>query len=296
MQPGEPIEQRVDSHCHLWDLDRGDYGWLDRSDPALAPIARNFCPADLNTVVTPFAISQVVAVQAAPTVDETRYLLDLAAGSTLISGVVGWVDLTSKDAARDLEELGLNAKFKGIRPMLQDIEDADWIITAPRKDAIAALLQTGRRFDALVLPQHLEALLTFAHANPDLPIVIDHAAKPALTADAGDPRHGMWREGMRRMADDTTAYCKLSGLLTEMSALQRRNPLGILQSVFDDLMEWFGPERLMWGSDWPVLTLAAPFQDWHSISGDLLSRLAPRDRARIQSGSALAFYGLEAAA
>jgi L-fuconolactonase len=287
---------RVDSHCHLWRLDRGDYGWLDAANPKLAPIARDFDLADLAAVCDPAGLSQVVAVQAAPTVAETRYLLDLAASSPRIAGVVGWVDLSCNEAVRDIETFGQSAAFKGVRPMLQDIADAAWITTAPRPEAIAALVHAGLRFDALVLPQHLEPLLQFAQNNPSLPIVIDHAAKPVLAAPSDDPRHAMWREGMQKLAANTNVCCKISGLLTELSPAQCRDPMPALQPVVDDLLAWFGPSRLMWGSDWPVLTLAAPHQDWLRLSDQLLAGLTPQGRHQIYTTTAQMFYGLGAAA
>jgi L-fuconolactonase len=289
------MQGRVDSHCHLWRLDRGDYGWLDANNPKLAPIARDFDVADLTAPCVSAGITQTIVIQAAPTTDESDYMLSLASDAPLIAGVVGWVDLSSADAVRQIQRLGENTLFKGIRPMLQDIADVDWITTMPRADAMAALKSSGLRFDALVLPQHLKPFLRFAQAHPDLPIVIDHAAKPALAASADDPRHDMWREGMQRLAKETSACCKISGLLTEMSARQCEDPEAVLQPVIDDLLEWFGPKRLMWGSDWPVLTLAATHADWTTLSEKLLSGLDRTAQAQIFASTARAFYGLEPA-
>ncbi|MGB7263838.1 MAG: amidohydrolase family protein [Albidovulum sp.] len=285
---------RVDAHCHLWRLDRGDYGWLDPADPGLASIARDFEIGDLAAPCVAAGISHSILVQAAPTVEETAYLLSLAGQSPLIAGVVGWVDLSAPEAAAQIEHFNGNRHFKGVRPMLQDLDDADWIATQPRPDAVSALQTFGLRFDALVLPQHLGALLRFAQAYPDLPIVIDHAAKPALAASPDDPRHEMWRDGMMRLADETDAYCKMSGLLTELSTAQCADAQANLQPVIDDLLDWFGAKRLMWGSDWPVLTLAASHADWAALSDTLLSGLDPVGRARVFAGTAQDFYGIAA--
>ncbi|MDN5786180.1 amidohydrolase, partial [Pseudorhodobacter sp.] len=191
---------QVDAHCHLWTLSRGDYGWLDPTNPDLKPIVRDFGFADLLAADGSTEHCQRVLVQAAPTVDETVFLLGLAARHDDIAAVVGWVDLGREDAAHTLSELAAHPRFKGVRPMLQDIADVDWITTQPRPDAIAALTEHKLTFDALVLPQHLQALHRFANGNPDLPIVIDHAAKPALAAATSDLRHKLWRDGMMRMA------------------------------------------------------------------------------------------------
>jgi L-fuconolactonase len=212
---------QVDAHCHLWTVSRGDYGWLDPGNPDLKPITRDFGFDDLLAADGRTETCKRVVVQAAPTVAETSFLLDLAARYNDIVGVVGWVDLSRKDAPEILSELAANPCFKGVRPMLQDIADVDWITTQPRADAIGALIDHKLSFDALVLPQHLQALHRFATANPVLPIVIDHAAKPALTAGIADPRHRLWRDGMMRLAHDTSACCKLSGLLTELAPEQR---------------------------------------------------------------------------
>ncbi len=287
------MPDRVDSHCHLWSLDRGDYGWLDPSDPVLAPIARDFDIADLNAADNSGGTCARIVVQAAPTVDETGFLLRQAAGHDDIAGVVGWVDLSDARAAKKLEHLARDTAFKGVRPMLQDIPDVDWINTQPRADAIAALIDHKLTFDALVLPQHLEGLLRFALGYPDLPIVIDHGAKPALSADRDDPRHAMWRDGMSRLAAETGARCKLSGLLTELAPSQRADAGAILRPVVDDLLSWFGPKRLMWGSDWPVVNLAGSYDTWYALSNDLLSGLADSDRMEIHWGTARGFYGLE---
>ena len=285
--------QRIDSHCHLWQLSRGDYGWLDATDPALQPIAKDFGLTDLQRADPDPGAAQYIVVQAAPTIEETEFLLQLARETEKIGAVVGWVDLGSESAEQQLEALCKNPEFRGIRPMLQDIENTNWINTVPRPEVIKALTAKNLRFDALVLPQHLSALLTFALANPNLPIVIDHAAKPALAAEASDPRHAMWREGMALLAKETNACCKVSGLLTELAAEQRSAAAELLQPVIDDLLQWFGPDRLMWGSDWPVLNLAASYQDWHSLSTTLLSRLDAQQQLQVYAGTAQRFYNLD---
>ena len=284
--------RRIDAHCHLWDLARGDYGWLDVSNPDLKPIAKNFelsdlLAADLNTPAVHY-----VLVQAAPTVAETEFLLHLSDQHEQIGAVVGWVDLAGNGAQEQLERLSLNPKFKGVRPMLQDIDDVNWINTAPRSDAIEALKEHGLCFDALVLPQHLSAFKEFALAHPSIPMVIDHAAKPALASNHSDPRHEMWRIGMAELAEETNVLCKISGLLTELSVEQREQPVEYLKPVVHDLLNWFGPDRLMWGSDWPVLNLAASYEQWQSVCNTLLSELDEKSSAKIFSGTAENFYAL----
>ena len=287
---------RVDAHCHLWQLARGDYHWLqDNDDPALAPIRRDFSPGDLRPLAVRAGIDQWVVVQAAASDGETDFMLSLAAENPEIAGVVGWVDLASPAAAERIADLARRPALKGIRPMLQDIADPDWLLTAPTADALAALDSSGLRFDALVLPVHLSRLLRFCAAHPDLPVIVDHAAKPALAAGPDDPRHGFWHEGMARIARETRALCKLSGLLTEMRPDQYASDadaLAVLRPVVERLLDWFGPERLVWGSDWPVLTLAADHERWVRLTDRLLEPLGAADRAAILGGNARRFYGL----
>ena len=291
---------RIDTHCHFWSLARGDYAWLQSNDdPALGPIRRDFSPADLRPLSAVAGVDRVVLVQAAETDAETDFMLSLADGNAEIAGVVGWVDLASPDAAGRLDDLAERPALKSIRPMLQDIADPDWILTAPQRPALEALDRRAIRFDALVLPVHLSRLLAFAERRPGLAIIIDHAAKPALGAPPDDPRHALWDVGMARLARETNAVCKLSGFLTEMRPDQRETEaaaLSVLRPVVERLLDWFGPQRLAWGSDWPVLTLAAPHERWVRLTEALLEPLSQDERAAILGGNAARFYGLEGGA
>lgn len=282
---------RVDSHCHLWRRARGDYGWLDPSNAALAPLMRDFEPHELTTQLSDHAIDMAVLIQAAPTSDETRFLLDLAQATPAVGGVVGWIDLTDLATIDTLTEFAADPAFKGVRPMLQDLSQDDWITTAPQPDVVHSLTLSGLRFDALVTERHLPHLLEFALAHPDLPLVIDHAAKPQWVD--GRPSAG-WRDGMARLAQETGAFCKLSGLLTELPSAAQDTGADLIGDVVQDILRWFGPDRLMWGSDWPVLTLAASYSDWVTMTDRLLDTLPASDRAAILGGTAQRFYGLEA--
>ena len=285
----------VDAHCHLWELARGDYDWLDVNNPDLAPIARNFGWEDLKAAYSGKDIEHSVLVQAAASDAETDYLLSLAQEHPSIAGVVGWVDLSNHKLEERLLELDLDPLCLGIRPMLQDIPETDWILNPDQQSGLAALSQTTLKFDALVTSRHLDALLTLCLTYPDLPVIIDHAAKPALD-NLQSNEYQQWCAGMQALAKNTEAICKVSGLLTEMSPEQRSSPqkaLSVLQPLFEQLLEWFGPERLVWGSDWPVLTLAADFNSWFEISNQLLAPLSTADRMAIVSTNAIKFYGLE---
>lgn len=281
---------RVDSHCHLWRRDRGDYHWLDPSNADLEPLLRDFEPEDLQSRLNDTEIQSAVLVQAAATVEETRFLLKLASETPQIAGVVGWVDLADPGSTAYLDEFARDPAFKGVRPMLQDLDQVDWIATTPDAGVIGRLIDLGLRFDALVLAPHLPYLLTFAKTYPDLPIVVDHAAKPALAERAALAK---WRAGLQAMATQTNAVCKVSGLLTEMPLTELDQAEEILAPIISDLVDWFGPERLMWGSDWPVLELAGTYAGWNAMTQALLTGFSASDRNRILGGTAREFYGLE---
>ncbi|WP_439528383.1 amidohydrolase family protein [Pannonibacter sp.] len=279
---------RLDAHCHFWQPARGDYGWLDTGGPELDPLRREFLPSELASLN---GGRRVIAVQAAPSEAETHFLLGLAQTVRQIAGVVGWVDLTQAEAGERLAALARNPRFKGVRPMLQDIADADWIETAPAPEAVAALVRHGLRFDALVKTQHLPALQRFCARYPELAVVIDHAAKPDLLTGIAET----WHRDMALLAADGNVHCKLSGLVTEMCP-SRLLSVGLavetLKPVLGRLLEWFGPQRLMWGSDWPVVTLAVSHRFWEEVTERLLADLSADDRAAILGGTAARFYGL----
>ena len=288
---------RTDSHQHFWRPARGDYGWLRADEPALAPLYRDFLPADLAPIRAAHGVTQTVLVQAAATEAETDFMLSLADQHDFIGGVVGWVDLSRADSVATLERWARHPRFKGVRPMLQDLPDADWIAHAPHPDVVAALIRLGLRFDALVKPQHLAPLLRFTDRWPALPVVIDHAAKPALAAGWAADWAATWRTGMAELARRPQVVCKFSGLLTEAAGPARSDPhaaLAAVRPVWDALLNTFGPGRLLWGSDWPVLTLAAGYADWVAVCEALAVELSVQDQSSFWAGNAATFYGLEA--
>jgi L-fuconolactonase len=285
--------KRIDAHQHFWRPARGDYAWLRADQPGLAPLLRDFLPGDIQPLLQAAGIGQTVLVQAADTVAETEFLLELAAGHAFIAGVVGWVDLSRSDAVATLERLAQHPKFKGVRPMLQDLPQTDWIARAPHPDAVRALLRLGLRFDALVKPEHLPALLQFVRAWPDLPVVIDHAAKPRLAESWQAEWATGWRHHMAELAALPQVRCKFSGLVTEMPAPAAIDAtVDALRPVWESLLRWFGPARILWGSDWPVLTLAASHAQWVAVSETLIGSLAPGEQDLVWQGAARSFYGL----
>jgi L-fuconolactonase len=271
----------VDSHQHFWRLDRGDYGWLT---PQLAPIYKDFLPEDLAPQIERAGVGTTVLVQAAPTVEETRYLLELAHQHSFIAGVVGWVDFESADVVETIAKLAEDPQLLGLRPMIQDIPDPDWMLDTGLAAAFEAMLDHGLVFDALVLPKHLSALLELTARYPDLAMVLDHGAKPPLAS--GDL--AAWKQGVAALARETTMVCKLSGFVTEAGSVAPQK----LAPAVDHLLECFGPKRMMWGSDWPVCELTCSYDEWRAATDSLLVRLSVTEREYILSETARATYGI----
>lgn len=277
-----PAVDQVDSHQHFWRLARGDYGWLT---PELGPIYRDFGPADLAPLLQRHGIAGTVLVQAAPTVAETEFMLEVASETEFVKGVVGWVDLESTVSPGEIDRLAAHPKLKGFRPMVQDIPDPEWMLRATIAPAVARLQYVGLSFDALLKPAHLEPFRRFLPLYPDLMVVVDHGAKPDIAHGGFDN----WAGEMREIAADSRVYCKISGLVTEAARDWRP---GDLARYLDLLLEAFGPARLMWGSDWPVVDLAGGYDRWRAAALDYLARLGEEERAAILGGTAAEFYRL----
>ena len=279
------MSTRVDAHHHVWRLSRGDYGWL-QPVPALRPIFRDFELAELRRHLTATGIDATVLVQAAPTVAETRFLLQVARQSDgLVRGVVGWADLEAPNAPDTLWQLAQDALLKSVRPMLQDLPDSEWICRPGVQNALAALPQLGLRFDALVKPRELKPLLRTLEQHADLGVVIDHCAKPDIARGGWQP----WANDLAAIARHTRACCKLSGLVTEAS---RGWSVDGLRRYVEHVLGCFGAERVLWGSDWPVLTLAASYAEWVAATDALLAGLSAHDVAAVRGDNARRFYGL----
>lgn len=288
--------RRLDAHHHAWRIARGDYRWLRPDLAALAPICRDFEPADLQPLLTAHGVVQTVLVQAADSEAETDFLLSLAEADPVIGGVVGWVDLSQAASVATLERWAAeHPKLKGVRPMLQDLPDADWIARAPHPEVMRTLMRLGLRFDALVQPWHLAPLRRFLDDWPALPVVIDHAAKPQLAQGWSGDWAAVWQRGLAALAERPGVHCKFSGLLTEAAGPARAGgdaSVAALQPVLDTLLALFGPDRLLWGSDWPVLNLAADYARWVDVSDMLIAPLRAGEQDAIRLSNAARFYGL----
>ena len=270
----------IDSHQHFWRTSRGDYGWLT---PELTPLYRDFEPEDLAPALARHDIARTILVQAAPTSAETEFMLEIARHWAPAAGVVGWAEFAAADAPQAIARLAGDALLVGLRPMVQDIADDDWLVREDLAPAYRALVEHHLVFDALVLPRHLSRLLVVADRHPDLTIVVDHGAKPEIRHARLDP----WRADMAAAAARTNVVCKLSGLVTEAAPDWT---VDHLRPYVDHLLAIFGPQRLLWGSDWPVVNLAGGYHRWRDATAALLAALSDEDRSAILGGNAERIY------
>lgn len=276
----------IDSHVHFWQLARGDYDWLTGPDSEdLKPIKRDFGAQDLRPLIRAAGVERILLVQAAASVAESAFLLAQADAHPEVAGVVGWVAMEAPEAVASLEKLASHPALKGLRPMIHDIPDVDWMLGGALTSAFEATIRLDLTFDCLVRPAHLTGLLTLLRRHPDLRAVICHGAKPEIAAG----NFTDWSVAMTALARETGAFCKLSGLITEAGAQWSPDAL---RPYVDHLLAAFGPARLIWGSDWPVLTLTASYMEWWDTVELLLAGLSADDRSQILGGTARRAYRL----
>jgi len=276
---------RIDAHHHLWTLARGDYGWLTA---ALAPIYRDYQLSDLAPCLAAAGIEGTILVQAAPTEAETMYLLDIAESEERVRGVVGWTDFDAADAVARIDALAARKLLVGLRPMVQDIADDDWLLRPELVPLFTAMAGNGLVFDALVLPRHLPRLLQVVGCYPDLTFVLDHCGKPPLaTGEIATDAIAVWQRDIAALAEHPNVVCKLSGLVTEAAPDWR---IADLRRTVDHVLTCFSPRRLLWGSDWPVVDLARGYAPWFAAAETLLADLSQRDKAAVFGGNAARIY------
>lgn len=270
----------VDSHQHFWDPSRGDYGWLRRD---MGSLYRVFSPTDLAAQLLACGVQGTVLVQAAPTEAETDYMVEMADNTPWVLGIVGWVDLGARDVSARIVQRRRHPKFVGIRPMLQDMGDLTWLIDPAHARAFETLSRENLVFDALIRVTQAKHIVTLAERYPDLRIVVDHAAKPAIARK--EQVH--WIEAMSALAGCRNVWCKYSGLLSEA---QPGAGVEELRFYSDALLELFGPRRLLWGSDWPVLTTVSDYLAWFEMTRALLTALNSESLAHVMGKNAIDVY------
>ena len=274
----------VDSHVHFWRIGGPGQTWPDAAWPL---IYRDFGLTELLAAANtgPIDLEGIVLVQSQPDDRDTDWLLGIARDTPLVQAVVGWVDLESPTAPARIAQLAATAKLRSLRPMLQSIEDTEWILRRELEPALQAIVQHGLRFDALIQPRHLPCLLEFARRWPKLPIVIDHGAKPHIPQGEIEP----WQAQLAELGLLPNIYCKLSGLRTEQAA---GAPGAQLEPYIRALVTSF-PGRLMFGSDWPVLLISRDsYTDWLDCARHYAGLQDPAQLDALFRGTAREFYGL----
>lgn len=277
---------QIDAHQHFWNPARGDYDWMPKGHPI---IDRPYGPADLAPELARHGIDRTIIVQAAASVEETAYMLGIADATPSVAGVVGWIDFEDPDQTHVLQRLAAHPKFLGVRPMIQDIADVDWMLRDDVDWAYSALAKLGLTFDALGFPRHLANFARVLDRHPDLKLVIDHCMKPMIREHSAQT-FADWSAGMARLAE-AGAFVKLSGIVTEAG---EGWTVDDLRPYTDEVIRLFGPKRVMWGSDWPVCLNAGSYADWRQAAETLTAHLDRPAQAAIFGGTAQRFYGLTA--
>ena len=273
----------IDAHQHFWQYAAADYPWIDAS---MERLARDYLPADLTAVALTEGVTGSVAVQARQTVQETDWLLSLAATNPFIRGVVGWVDLRSPTVADDLRCRVSNPKLVGVRHVVQDEPDPRFLLGDDFVRGLKTLEAFQLTYDLLLFPHQLPAAVELAALLPDQPFVLDHLAKPQIKAG----KLADWEADIKTLDRPQNVCCKLSGLVTE--ADWNNWSRDDFRGVLDVALTAFGPDRLLFGSDWPVCLLAANYSEVVGIVSDVLATLSHSEQAAIKGATATRFYGL----
>jgi L-fuconolactonase len=279
--------ERIDVHHHLWRYTPAEYGWIDESMQALQ---RDFLPADLRAAMATAGVDGTIAVQARQTLEETRWLLDLAdacdAGGSLIRGVVGWAPIAGEEFPGCMEEFDGRAKLKGLRHVIQGERDEHYILREDFNSGIRTMAGSGLVYEILIYERHLADTIYFVDEHPEQVFVLDHVAKPLIAAGVLEP----WAERMMELGQRENVWCKLSGMVTE-AKWDAWTP-ETLKPYLDVAVEAFGPERLMAGSDWPVCLVASGYAQWWDVLRGYFAGFSDAERAAVFGGNAIEVYGL----
>lgn len=274
---------RIDAHQHFWDLGRLTYSWMP-SGPS--PLRRDYLPSDLKPILETHHFDGSVVVQAHQSLDEARWLLQLAAENDFIKGVVAWADLTDPQLGQSLDELQRHARFKGIRHPVHDEPDPRWLL---QPDVLRGLAELARRdipFDLLLRPVHLPVVPILAEKLPALRMVIDHIAKPSISTGEFD----IWARDMEAVFPTPNLCCKLSGMITEAS--WNNWSASELRPYVAFVLQGFGPDRLMFGSDWPVCLVAGTWKEVLAVFTQAMGPQPVELREHILGATATRFYRL----
>jgi L-fuconolactonase len=276
---------RIDSHQHFWKYSAEDYGWM--SSPSLADLRKDRLPEDLKPLLDQHQLDGCIAVQARQRLAETDWLLSLAASNAFIKGVVGWVDLRSPDVTGQLEKYRSNKKLVGVRHVVQDEPDDQFMLGRDFQRGIAALADFDLAYDILIYPNQLPAALSLVEAFPNQRFVIDHIAKPRIKTKEIDT----WADYTRRLASHSNVWCKVSGMVTE--ADWTNWVPNDFEPYLKHIFSVFSIEKLMYGSDWPVSTLAADYGKAFNLVNNLLRSRTARDQTLFFGQNAVQLYRLD---
>jgi L-fuconolactonase len=275
---------KIDAHHHLWRYNAAEYGWLTDEMKALR---RDFLPNDLMAELTRAGIDGTVVVQARQNLDETRWLLDLADECEAIKGVVGWAPIAGEDFPGVMEEFEDRTKLKGLRHVIQAEPDENYILRADFNAGMEAMQGSGLVYDILIYERHLPQTIEFVDEYPEQVFVLDHIAKPQIAAGLKEP----WSENLHELALRDNVWCKVSGLVTE--ADWKNWNIETLRPYLDTVVDAFGPERLLVGSDWPVCLAATEYKAWFELLRDYFAAFGESERDAVFGGTAIKIYGLE---
>jgi len=277
---------RIDAHHHLWDRSQADFDYSWQESKSMSGICRDFLPEHLLPLIQQAEIDRTVVVQTQHHLQENRWALQLAERHDWIAGVVGWVDLTGLDCEDQVLEFKQHPKFVGVRHVVQDEPDDEFMVRDDVWKGLAVLQRHSVPYDLLFYARHLQHVTTVAKRFPELPLVINHLSKPQIKSG----KIADWKQEIRNAAAHQNVFCKLSGMVTE--ADWNGWTVDDLRPYADVVIESFGPERLMFGSDWPVCTLAADYQTVHATTLELIRQLSDDEQGKIMGGTAQRFYGL----
>ena len=276
----------IDSHQHFWDPSRGDYHWMPKDNPILN---RKYEVKDLSEASGSIDLHKTILVQAAATNAETEYMLHIAESSDLVCGVVGWVNFEEKDQLNQLRIFSKHPKFIGVRPMIQDIPDENWVLNKNFDIFFKSIIDLDLSFDALGFPIHLENFYIIASKYPTLRFVIDHLMKPKICNNKQE-EFIHWKKVMSKLSKLDNVYCKFSGMVTEACENWGEQDL---KRYVDEILNLFTDKKIMWGSDWPVCNLRTNYLGWYNAAINLTNELSLAEKQNIFYNNSINFYKLK---
>ncbi|MCC9603615.1 amidohydrolase family protein [Stieleria sp. JC731] len=275
----------IDSHHHLWQYSATEYPWIDDQ---MTELRRDFWSNELREIASTHHVDGFVSVQARQSLTETETLLQLAETEPLIHGVVGWVDFRSPELAAQLDRFRHHRKLRGMRHVVQDEPDDDFLLGKTFNDGVAQLAGSGLVYDVLIFAKHLKPTIQFVRNHASIPMVLDHIAKPAVAAGQFDQS---WKASIEQLAEQDNIVCKFSGVATEVR--DATWDVETIRPYWDTVLEAFTPSRLMFGSDWPVCLLRTDYGCWLATVRELAAELSSDEQQQIFSGTAIQTYRLE---